>query len=266
MDRPLGGLISELRERLEGVGIDQSLAEVELILCHVLQCDRITLYLDGIKLLTPEKLKQVEDIVEKRLTRHPLQFILGEAWFHGRRFFVNEHVMAPTPETELLCEQALAFIEARDLDSPRIVDVGIGSGVVSVTLGCELKNASIVGLDISEEAIEVAERNIELYSLSERIEVRQSDFFAAVQPGEEFDLILSNPPYIAEPDYGGLDPEVKADPKIAMTSGEDGLDAIRMFIREAPNFLAPGGRIAFEIGRRRQPLQRYHHSTRSQRA
>ncbi len=240
--------LTELTARLRAVGIDQARAEVECILCHVLDCRRIDLYLNGAEKLTPTVRDRVEQIVKRRLTRHPLQFILNEAWFYGRRFYVDENVMAPTPETELLCEQAVAFLGEQHLDCPTILDLGIGSGVIAVTVAAEFGRCRVLGLDISEPALEVARRNVAAHELADKIRLRRSDFFSAIIQGEQFDLILSNPPYIAEPDYPALDPEVLADPKIAMTAGEDGLDAIRVILRDAPNYLAKGGRIMFEVG------------------
>ena len=235
-------------DRLEKVGIDQAKAEIELMLCHLLDCERLQLYMYGAEQLDEAHLERFEQIMQRRLTRHPLQFILNESWFYGRRFYVNESVMAPTPETELLCEQAIATVKQTKLTDPRMLDVGVGSGVISVTVAAEPGRGSIVALDISEAALAVARRNVLDHGLADRIELRQSDFFSALRPDEKFDLIMSNPPYITEGDYVGLEPEVLADPKIAMTAGADGLDAIRVILRDAPNFLAPEGRIMFEIG------------------
>ncbi len=235
-------------EQLTAAGIEQAEAEVEWVLCHVLGVDRLRLYLDGDTLLTEEALLRADEIIRRRVTRYPLQFILQESWFYGRKFFVTEAVMAPTPETEMLVESGLRFLSGRELAAPKILDVGVGSGVISVSLAKENSSCRVVALDISAEALAVARRNAVDHEVADRVEFRESDFFAAVADGERFDLIISNPPYIAEPDYGGLDPEVRADPKIAMTSGPDGLDAIRVILREAPEHLNPGGRIMFEIG------------------
>ena len=186
--------------------------------------------------------------MQKRVTRYPLQYILGEAWFYGRKFNVTPAVMAPTPETELLCETALDFIKERNIDKPKILDIGTGSGVVGLTLACELKESRVVALDVSSEALNVAKTNTVQLGIEDRVEFVQSDFFSALDANNRFDLILSNPPYIADGDYGGLPPEVKADPKIAMVAGSDGLDAIRVIIKEAPTYLAGKGRLMFEIG------------------
>jgi release factor glutamine methyltransferase len=233
---------------LERVGIESAAAEIEWILCHVLEVDRLNLYLHGTELLNEERIGRIDQVIERRTTRYPLQYILEESWFYGRKFFVSPSVMVPTPETELLCENAIKFLSQRQIQCPRILDVGVGSGVIAVTMALEVPSSHVVALDISPEALAVARRNAAELCRSFRIEFRQSNFFAAARENERFDLILSNPPYIAEPDYAGLMPEVLADPKIAMTAGEEGLDAIWAIIEKAPDHLAPGGRVMFEIG------------------
>jgi release factor glutamine methyltransferase len=240
--------IADQAKRLEAVGIESARVEMEWILCHVLDVDRLNLYLHGAEWLTDDAREHVERIIEQRLTRYPLQYILEESWFYGRKFFITPDVMVPTPETEGLCEAALGFIATRGLTAPRILDLGAGSGVIAVTMASELKHCAVLALDISEEALEIAHENARAMEVTDKIEFRQSNLFSAVRPGELFDLILSNPPYIREVDYAGLMPEVKADPKIAMTAGADGLDVVRGIIKDAPTYLSPGGRIMFEIG------------------
>jgi release factor glutamine methyltransferase len=241
-------LIARNSQKLEEAGIDQGLAEVEIILCNILNVERLELYLNGDKLINDDHLKKLDEIVAKRTTRYPLQFILEEAWFYGRSFFVSPAVMVPTPETEILCETAMGFIRSKDLSKPRILDVGVGSGVISVTLVNELSECSIVSLDISEKAIAVAKKNADNLGGKEKIEFRQSDFFSALNPDEKFDLILSNPPYISHEEYKDLPPEVLADPKISLVADNDGLGAIESLVKEAPNFLNKDGRLMFEIG------------------
>jgi len=241
-------LIVEKAKRLEQAGIVAARAEVEWILCYVLGVDRLNLFLHGSQLLDESRLARIDEIITRRATRYPLQYILEESWFYGRKFFVSPAVMVSTPETELLCGRALDFLKKQKIAIPRILDLGVGSGVIAVTLAAELKDVAIVALDISEEALEVARRNAGDHDSLEKIEFRRSDFFSALTNGERFDLIVSNPPYIREPDYAALPPEVKADPKIALTAGEDGLAAIRLILREAPNYLTDNGRIMFEIG------------------
>ena len=233
---------------LETVGIEAGKAEVELILCNLLDVDRLNLYLHGPTLITDDILTKFDGVLNRRATRYPLQYILSEMWFYGRRFHVTPDVMVPTPETEVLCEAALGFLRKKNCVSPHILDIGVGSGVISVTMANEFPSCEILALDISPGAIAVAARNAQTLGGHERITFRESDFLAAVKQNERFDLILSNPPYISEAEYVALPPEVLADPKIALTSGDEGLDAIKIILRDAPRFLAPGGRIMFEIG------------------
>ncbi|MDH4155693.1 MAG: peptide chain release factor N(5)-glutamine methyltransferase [candidate division Zixibacteria bacterium] len=248
MTEKLQQFISRQAAILERAGIDQGRVEVEMILCHLLDVDRLNLYLEGSKRLDGTVLNRFDAIMKQRLTRHPLQFILGEAWFYGRKFYVSPAAMAPTPETERLCEAAINFARQAGNTCPRILDVGVGSGVIALTMAKELKDCRIVALDISLDAIEVARKNATDLGVSDRVEFRRSDFFSAVGENEKFDLILSNPPYIRDGEYDHLPPEVKADPKVAMVAGPDGLDAIRVILEKAPPHLAGGGRIMFEVG------------------
>lgn len=246
--RTIQQLVSSFGQRLEAVGIDAGRVEVEIILSHLLSVDRLELYLHGAKKLDDRLIQDVERIVSKRESRYPLQFILGEAWFYGRKFLVNESVMIPTPETELLCDAAKQFVRAHELSAPRILDIGTGSGVIAVTLANEIPNASIMAVDLSASALAVAKENAHRLGGAEKIDWRESDLLSAIRPEERFDLILSNPPYISEDEYRELPPEVLADPKLALTSGSEGLDAIAILLQDAPAYLNPRGRFMFEIG------------------
>lgn len=248
MNESLAPFIARHRSRLESVGIDHAANEIEWMLCHLLKVDRLHLYLNGLEQVDEAVAAKFEAIMSRRLTREPLQYILEEAPFYGREFYVTPAVMVPTPETETLCETALGYLDAAGIAHPRVLDVGVGSGVISVTMAAERPDCTVVSLDISEEAIEVARRNASTIGVTDRVEFRQSDLLSSLKVGERFDLILSNPPYIAEPDYEDLPPEVKADPKVAMTAGPEGLDIIRRLVAEAPDYLAEHGRLIFEIG------------------
>lgn len=240
--------ISEQAQVLANVGIERAKGEIEIILCHLLDCERLDLYMRGMELITDEIRARFDTIIERRLTRYPIQYILEESWFYGRRFFVSPAVMVPTPETELLCETAIRYVQHHKIQHARVLDIGVGSGVISVTMALELPDCKIMALDISEDALAVAKKNAAKLGADDRIEFRQSDFFDAVASDETFDLILSNPPYINDGEYEGLPPEVKADPRISLTSGADGLNAVRTILKQAPSHLSPNGRLMFEIG------------------
>lgn len=240
--------IADKARLLTEVGIDRAKGEIELALCYLLNCKRLDLYLHGYDILTDDARSRLDGIIQRRIKREPLQYILGESWFYGRRFRVTPAAMVPTPETELLCEKAIRYVQRCDMKKPHLLDIGVGSGVIAVTMALEVPECSIVALDISPDALNVARSNAAELGAMNRIGFIESDFFAAIAPHERFDLILSNPPYIADGEYDELPPEVKADPPVALLAGEDGLNAIRTILRDAPKFLAPGGRIIFEIG------------------
>jgi release factor glutamine methyltransferase len=156
--------------------------------------------------------------------------------------------MVPTPETELLCETAIKFIESKKLKKPRIVDLGVGSGVIAITLAKELDDCSILGLDISADALKITHENSVSFIATDKIKLLESDYFENVPSDMKFDLIVANPPYISDDEYKELPPEVLADPKISLTSGVEGLDAIKKIVQTAPDFLEDDGKIMFEIG------------------
>ena len=235
-------------KRLAEAGIISATVEVEIIWQYLLDVDRLNVYLHGAALVDDKIIKRFNEIVDKRVTRYPLQFILGEAYFYGRRFVVTPDVMAPTPETELLCELAINYIKNENIKNPDILDIGVGSGVISVTVASELTDAKLTSVDISEKAIEVAKENAGNHEVADRISFVLSDRFENVPSENKFDLILSNPPYISEDDYVELEPEVLADPKISLVSGIKGMDMIELLITEAPDYLKDGGRLMFEIG------------------
>ncbi len=163
-------LIAEQALPLEEAGIEYAKGEVEMILCYLLKIDRLRLYLDGKRLITAGHLELLQTIIEKRSTRYPLQYILEESWFYGRRFFVSEAVMVPTPETEVLIEAAKRFVNRQGYDCCRMLDIGVGSGVISVTMAAELKNCAVTAVDISNDAIEVARRNAVDLGVTDKIE------------------------------------------------------------------------------------------------
>ncbi len=233
---------------MKEVGIYSAAAEVEIIMEYLLEVDRLQIYLHGAELIDEKILGRFEDIIKKRETRYPLQYILGEAYFYGRRFVISPDVMVPTPETELLCELAISYIKNEKIMAPEILDIGVGSGVISVTMAAELPNAKITAVDLSEGAIKIARENARDHVVNTQIEFLQSDCFKNIKKHNRFDLILSNPPYISESEYNDLPPEVLADPKISLVSGEAGMDMIKQLILQAPEYLKPNGRLMFEIG------------------
>lgn len=240
--------IRDAEERLRQAKIDSPAAEVELVLLYLLDIERIDLYLHGDRLVNDDILKKFHKIIDKRATRYPLQYILKEAWFYGRKFFVSPDVMIPTPETELICEAAINFLKYRKLDMARVLDLGVGSGVISITIAAEYDSCQITAVDISESALKIARKNAATFEVAKKILFVCSDLFDALDANQKFDLIISNPPYISDGEYDGLPPEVLADPKVSLLSGNEGMDIINRIIKQAPDFLADDGAVMFEIG------------------
>jgi release factor glutamine methyltransferase len=241
-------LIKTAERDLKKAGIESAVAEIEIILEYLLGVERIDLYLHGPQLIDDNILNRFNDIVKRRLTRYPLQYILGEMYFYGRKFELTPSVMVPTPETELLCELAINYINNEEIRKGSILDIGTGSGVIAVTMACEVQDLTVTTADISPEALEIAKQNAVNHEVAARINFIQSDIFSNIQQDNKFDLILSNPPYISEEEYKALPPEVLADPKIALVSGAEGLDLIKKIMNKAPGYLKPDGRLMFEIG------------------
>jgi release factor glutamine methyltransferase len=244
----LNAVISNAAKKLEAAGIEAGAAEAEIVLCELLDFDRLHLYLHGPSLVDDNLLREFDAIIDRRATRYPLQYILGSAWFYNRRFIVNEAVMVPCPETELLLESVLRIARSCKSNPVRLLDVGVGSGVIAVSAKLENEALDVTAVDISPDALGVARQNADALELDGQVRFIQSDLFESLDKNERFDIIASNPPYIADHEYPTLPPEVKADPKTALLGGEKGLDIIVRLLREAPDHLNRPGYLLFEIG------------------
>ena len=178
----------------------------------------------------------------------PLQYIMGKEKFFGLDFIVNEHVLIPRPETEVLVETALELLDNRQAttDERKILDLGTGSGNIAISLTKNAANCRIVASDISGNAIETAKENARLNGVFEKIVFTESDLFCDIEG--RFDLIVSNPPYIAQYEFETLQKEVLKEPLLALDGGEDGLDFYRRIFGEAPQYLKDGGYCVVEIG------------------
>ena len=199
----------------------------------------------------PEKpLTALEDsifqgLMEKRLAGHPVAHLTGYREFWSREFIVTSEVLIPRPETELLIELALGRIPKTQ--AATIADLGTGSGALAVTLGLELPASSVIALDLSPAALHIAEKNAARLG-AHNVRFTLSDWFHGLPTHERFDLIVSNPPYIADVDPHLTQGDVRFEPRLALISGPDGLDAIRQIVDKAPQRLNPGGWLLFEHG------------------
>ncbi len=232
---------------LRKAGVEEARREAASLLAHVLTRDRTFLITHADEGVAGPDFTRFQAFVQRRAAGEPLQYIMGRQEFYGLDFEVTRDVLIPRPETELLVETALDLV--RETNAPLTCDVGTGSGCIAVALLHERRDMRALALDISPAALAVAARNAARHSVAERFTPLVSDCFDALKDEERFQLIVSNPPYIAERDLEELQREVREhEPRAALTPGGDGLDVIRRLLREAPQFLAGGGHLVFEIG------------------
>jgi release factor glutamine methyltransferase len=239
--------IKEATEVLKSNGIAEPFREAKSILSVVLERDKTFIIAHNEYELSAAEETQFRDFINRRANREPFQHIAGKQEFWGLDFDVTPDVLIPRPETELIVENAIEILQ--NLENPNFCEVGIGSGCISVSILHEIKNTKAIGLDISNKALQIAEKNAENIGVSNRLELKVSDIFEVLDKAENFDLIVSNPPYVPFEDVENLQPEVKDfDPHIALTDGKDGLSIISRIIKNSPDFLKPDGFLLMEIG------------------
>ena len=234
---------------LTEAGIDSPRLDAELLLAEALNVSREALYLDPDRKLNSLQADLANRLVERRTSREPMAYILRQREFWGRVFQVNRHVLIPRPETEILIE---AFLKWHNKIAPkkaiRILDIGTGSGAIAVTLACEIPDCQVVATDISSQALAVAKTNAIAHGVDKRIQFIEDDIFPA-EPLENFDAILSNPPYIESGEISRLMPDVGAyEPVLALDGGPEGLDYYRRMIPASKEFLNDKGMLLLEIG------------------
>jgi release factor glutamine methyltransferase len=220
------------------------LVDARALLRHVLAVDDAWLVAHDRDLLTAEQIDQFAALIVRRRDGEPVAYLTGLREFYGRDFKVTPAVLIPRPETELLVEWALERIEPRA--NIRVLDLGTGSGCVAVSIACERPHALVIALDNSVAALEVARSNARLHEAA-NLKVGKSDWFGVVA-GERFDVIVANPPYIAAGDPHLSEGDLRFEPASALTSGADGLEAIRRIVTAAPDYLRERGWFAFEHG------------------
>jgi release factor glutamine methyltransferase len=237
---------------LRQAGVPEARREAGSLLAYVLERDRSFILSHAEDPISPEQMELFRGYIGWRGRGKPLQYITGHQEFFGIDFEVTTDVLIPRPETELLVEAALKLAASRN-SAPFICDVGTGSGCIAITLLHELVAARAVAIDISKAALAVAKRNAARHSVIERLALVESDCFAALDQRDpnqsSFDLIVSNPPYVAERALEGLQREVRDfEPRTALAAGVDGLVVISRLLLEAGDFLKTGGYLLFEIG------------------
>ncbi len=266
------------RDLLKKSGLENPELEAALLLSKVLRINTTYIYAHPKNWVQSDKIKEFELLLERRINREPIAYILGEKEFYSRSFIVTPDVLIPRPETEILVEEALKIIN--NIPYPTVLDVGTGSGCIAVTIACEDKNAQIFAADISLEALMVARANSKRHKVAKRISLICADFLSCFKKNS-FDIIISNPPYIPESEFHKLESDVREfEPKASLigggsiirqgsgqtlrlhpptvwselvedsrpTSGEEGLNYIRKIAREAGRVLKNDGWCIIEVG------------------
>jgi release factor glutamine methyltransferase len=249
-------LLSWVTEYFAGKGVDSPRLNAEWLLCYVLGIKRIELYTQFNKVVGQEQLSQLHKLVKRAGTHEPIAYLTGKKEFYSLEFEITKDCLIPRPETELLVERAIEFLRTRNGEQ-FVCDLCTGSGCVAVAIARNFANCRIVATDISDAALAVAEKNVAKHGLMNRIKLLQGDLFEPVIAGlgpARFDLIVGNPPYVSEPEYEKLAPNIKDfEPKSALTAGKDGLDIIKRIIADANRHLKPTGTLMLEIGNEQGP-------------
>ena len=231
--------LKSAQQRLQA--IPEPRLDAEYLLAEALHISRLMMLIDKSRALTAAEEEAFERMVARREKREPLQYILGSQSFMGFSFKTDPRALIPRNDTEALCEEALRHIRPGD----RVLDLCTGTGALGIAVKKLCPKAIVTATDISEAALSLAEENAR--SLQADVRFLQGDLFAPVA-GEEFEVIVSNPPYIPEALRGRLQAEVEKEPALALFAGEDGLDFYRRIAREAPAYLAPQGWLCLEVG------------------
>ena len=239
-------LAAQIAARLAAAGIEGARSETWLLLAVATGVERAAFMAGGRDTLSAAQQARLDALVRRRLAREPVAYLLGEKEFWSLRFEVGPAVLIPRPETETVVEEVLAQLPDRQRPL-RLLDLGVGSGCLLLALLFELPNATGLGIDDSAAALAIARRNAERLGLAARADFRQGCWGEGL--AGPFDVIVSNPPYVAEGDWDGLQPEIRDfEPKAALVAGPDGLAAYRALAPDCARLLAPSGLCALEIG------------------
>jgi release factor glutamine methyltransferase len=229
-------------------GFDNARLEAELLLAHVLGIKRLELYLQFDRPLTSQQLETFRGLVRRRLKHEPLQYIVGSVQFRELELQIDQRALIPRPETEILVGAAIRWAKEQG-GALRALDLGTGSGAIALSLVREEAAAHVVATDVSADALVLAQGNAERLALADRIEFRCGSLWDAVGNHEVFDIVISNPPYVAREERATLQPEVRDwEPETALYADAAGLSALREIVQGAPPHLRVGGLLALELG------------------
>jgi len=241
-------LINTATAKLKRINIDAPRINVERMLCTILDCQRVDLYLDPTRMITSDQVTKFEWLLSRRMAFEPLQYILGETEFYGIEIKCDKRALIPRPETEFVVSKAIEVLE--NFDRLYILDLACGTGCIGIALAINLPQATFHATDISEDAVSLAKENVRLHNLITRFTLSAGDMFSSVA-GEDvlYDAVVCNPPYIKDGEWELLHEQIREfEPRRALLSGDDGLDFIRQMISEVADVLVPGGFLIFEMG------------------
>ncbi|MDX2147881.1 MAG: peptide chain release factor N(5)-glutamine methyltransferase [Planctomycetota bacterium] len=252
-------LLHWMGEAFTKANLDSPRLSAEILLAHVLDCDRLKLYVEADRPASPLEREALRELVKRALTHEPVQYLVSEAWFFGLRFHVDRRVLIPRPATETIVEHVLQHARsvaggATSGAGLLIADICTGSGCIAIALLKNLKEARGVATDISRDALEVARSNAERHGVLDRLDLLQGDLLQPLHDHPAYRgpgtcaYVVSNPPYIPDDEWDAVLPNVKDhEPHLALRGGVDGLDLVKRVIAESPHFLRPGGELLVEV-------------------
>lgn len=240
-------LLAWLADAFTERGLDSPRRLAEMLLAHVIGCDRLKLYTDPDRPATPAERDALRALVRRALAHEPIQYLVGEESFFAMSFKTDPRALIPRPSTGALVERALQH--ARTNQPSLIADIGTGTGCIALALAKHIDAARVIASDISEDALALAQENADLHDLADRVEFRHGSLADPLEPeAGSIDLIASNPPYIPDHEWPDVEPNVKDhEPHSALRGGADGLDLVRPIIANAPRLLAPDGLLLIEV-------------------
>ncbi|MBX3323620.1 MAG: peptide chain release factor N(5)-glutamine methyltransferase [Phycisphaeraceae bacterium] len=256
-------LLSWMNDTFTQRGVESPRLCAEMLLCHVIGCDRLRLYMDSDRPATPIERQSLRELVARALAHEPIQYLIGEAWFFGLPMHVDRRVLIPRPCTAIIVEQVIQHARGRpgfgghEGDALLIADVCTGSGCIAVAIARHLQHARIMATDLSPSALEVARQNAERHAVADRIDTICGDLLEPLLnhpvAGNKASLgaLVANPPYIPDSEWDDVAPHVRNhEPTTALRGGTEGLDFVAPIIAHAPPLLRPGGLLAIEIATR----------------